>query len=136
MGLLITTQHIEVALRPVQVSSIASEFGIFLLGMMRAKSDPNWTGPRFPVSVNILIEGDFAAAAVMITMGALLGRVSSIALVFTAFAEVSLYALGLLAHVDVGRHGGTSRVDLAARLLVRLLDGCRVFPSAGGATRS
>jgi len=46
-----------------------------------------------PMDVTMLIEGDFAAAAVLITFGGLLGKVSPMQLMFVGMVEVVLYAV-------------------------------------------
>jgi ammonium transporter Rh len=46
-----------------------------------------------PLDMHALVEGDFAAATVMITFGAILGKVSMLQLLVVAFCEIPFYAV-------------------------------------------
>jgi len=47
---------------------------------------------KVPLSIEMLIEGDFAAGAVLITMGAVLGKTTPLQLLVIAFFEIIFYA--------------------------------------------
>jgi ammonium transporter Rh len=53
--------------------------------------DDHWT--KLGLSLNDLIEGDFAAACVLITFGAVLNRISPYQMLVVAFFEVFFYSL-------------------------------------------
>merc|ERR1719253_1340834 len=54
------------------------------------------------LDVPMLIEGDFAAAAVLITFGGLLGKVSPLQLVVVGMVEVVIYAINFELVVKIG----------------------------------
>ena len=68
--------------------------------------DGKWTAVAF--SLDSLLYADFAAAAVLITFGVLLGKVSPLQMVAVALFEVVFFSLnesvlGLIGLLDVGR---------------------------------
>merc|ERR1719491_352573 len=88
----------------------------------------------------MLIEGDFAAAAVLITFGGLLGKVSPVQLVIVGLLEVVVYAInfnivtGEIGALDVGGslviHAFGAYFGLAASLV--LTRPSQMDPKAGG----
>jgi ammonium transporter Rh len=50
---------------------------------------------KIELTIPKLVEGDFAAAAVLITFGALLGKTSPLQMLFIAFCELIFYSLNL-----------------------------------------
>lgn len=55
--------------------------------------DPNLNLPRFGVGIGLIIQGMFAAAAVMISFGALIGKASFDQMVVLALVETTAYSL-------------------------------------------
>jgi ammonium transporter Rh len=86
------------------ISSFAFEWGILCMAFFHNSSHPGVQA----LNISWLIEGCFAAGAVMITFGALLGKVSPLQLLWVAALEVPFYALNFhigyttLGAVDVG----------------------------------
>lgn len=48
---------------------------------------------KIPIDVTSLIVGDFGGAAVLITFGAILGKVNSVQLLFIATVEIFIWSL-------------------------------------------
>jgi len=60
---------------------------------LHASFEDGYTWHKVPLDVPELVEGDFAAAAVMITFGAVLGKTSPLQLLIIGMIEVFFYAL-------------------------------------------
>jgi len=60
---------------------------------LHASFEADYTWHKVPVDVPELVEGDFAAASVMITFGAILGKTSALQLLIVGIIEVFFYAL-------------------------------------------
>jgi ammonium transporter Rh len=79
---------------------------MLLMGFFHAVKDDKWG--MIHLDIGYLIEGGFGAGCVMITFGALLGKVSPLQLLLVAFFELILYALNFficymnLKAVDIG----------------------------------
>lgn len=56
-------------------------------------TDDMWTAIK--LDLHALIEGDFAAAAVAITYGALLGKTSPLQMIAVAFFELIFYSINI-----------------------------------------
>lgn len=72
--------------------------------------DGELAGPAIPISQTTLIEGDFAAATILISFGVLLGKTSPCQLLALVMLEVPIYALNLAlcTHLGVSDAGGPS----------------------------
>nr|QPB67298.1 rhesus protein [Bangia sp. ESS1] len=55
---------------------------------------------KIEMNLGVLVEGDFSAAAVLISMGAVLGKLSPMQLMFMALFEIIIYALNRAILVD------------------------------------
>jgi len=60
---------------------------------LHASFEDNYTWHKVPLDVPELVEGDFAAASVMITFGAILGKTSPLQLLIVGMIEVVFYGL-------------------------------------------
>lgn len=102
------------------LSAIAIQWVILLNGfwanIYETKKDENpgeWQ--KIQVSIRWFIEGDFGAAAVLITFGAILGKASPIQLLFVTFFEVVFYSLNKMiceTILEVVDHGGSIIIHL------------------------
>ena len=65
--------------------------------------------PSIPLSISSLIDGDYAVAAVLISMGALLGRVSATQMLVMGFVETIVYSANytILQYLLVADAGGS-----------------------------
>lgn len=80
--------------------SIALQFTIFFQGMWEnALSGHWWTD--VPLNIKSLVYGDFGAAAVLISMGALLGKINAFQLMMMAVFETFFYCLNEAIGVSV-----------------------------------
>ena len=69
------------------------------------------------IDVETLIKGDFAAGAVLITFGALLGKATPVQMLVVVFSELLFYSLNEaigVTHYEAVDMGGSMQVDLAA----------------------
>jgi ammonium transporter Rh len=74
------------------LSALAIQWSMLTLAFFHAAQHKNWTD-KVKLDVNMLIGGDFAAAALMITFGAVIGKTSSTQLVAICFFEMIIYAI-------------------------------------------
>jgi ammonium transporter Rh len=73
------------------VSVIAIQWGILVVGFWHCLVNGHWESIK--IDLVQLVEGDFAAAACLITMGALLGKTTPQRLILVAVFEIVFYAL-------------------------------------------
>jgi len=72
------------------VATWAIEWGILNVAFFHSVFGNHWS--KVPLDVTYLIEGDFAAGAVLISFGAVLGKVNSFQLLIMATIEIICYA--------------------------------------------
>eukprot|EP00035_Acanthoeca_spectabilis_P039036 m.58436 g.58436 ORF g.58436 m.58436 type:complete len:457 (+) comp9411_c0_seq2:128-1498(+) len=91
------------------LSALAIQWGMLLNGFWHeVQTDDAWTDIH--LNLQSLIEGDFAAAAVAITFGAVLGRTSPLQMIVILFIELFFYSLNLyigVLYLDVIDIGGS-----------------------------
>lgn len=88
--------------------------------------DHHWTG-KVELDITTLIGGDFAAAAVAITYGALLGKTTPVQMLFIVIFEIIFYSFNeTIAVTQYGADAGAHLCGSAAlrRLRVLLTDWC------------
>jgi len=73
------------------LSAICIQLSILINGLFHQLIDDHWE--KIELSIESLITGDFAAATILITMGATLGRLSFRTMIVVAIIELCLYAL-------------------------------------------
>lgn len=75
------------------VASFCIQWGILCVGFFHCVFEDHWN--KLKLDITYLIEGDFAAGAVLISYGAVLGKVNSLQLLIMATFEVFFYALNV-----------------------------------------
>mmetsp|Transcript_11965 Transcript_11965/g.36124 ORF Transcript_11965/g.36124 Transcript_11965/m.36124 type:complete len:205 (+) Transcript_11965:4845-5459(+) len=81
------------------LAALSIQWGMLLNGFWHeVQTDDRWTWIH--LDLHALIEGDFAAGAVLITFGAVLGKTSPLQMVTVVFLELVFYSLNLY----VGSH--------------------------------
>jgi len=89
------------------LAALSIQWGMLLNGFWHeVQTDDRWTWIH--LDLHALIEGDFAAGAVLITFGAVLGKTSPLQMVTVVFLELVFYSLNLyigskyLLAIDIG----------------------------------
>lgn len=95
------------------------QWGIICVGWAEMEedeesSDHEWEYNTIELSITSLIGGEFAAVAVLITLGALLGRVNTLQIIVIGILEVVFYSinLGIFLNIDAYDVGGTMLVHM------------------------
>jgi ammonium transporter Rh len=98
------------------LSAFAIQWGIMCTGFSGQVYEVTQNDGAFqkiPLSIHSLIEGDFSAGAVLITMGAVLGKTTPTQLLFVAFFEIIFYAANFTiscTHLQTVDMGGSMMV--------------------------
>lgn len=74
------------------ITAMAIQWGSIVVGFFTALSTHAW---KITFNLPLLINGDFAAAACLITMGGVLGKVSPLQLLVLTWFEIIFYAINL-----------------------------------------
>ena len=81
------------------ISAFCIQIGILIVHFWHnVLGDDGWT--KVHLNLDMLVEGDFAAASVLVGFGAVLGKVSAVQLVIMALMQVTFYGLNLKLGLD------------------------------------
>jgi ammonium transporter Rh len=75
------------------VATWSIQWGILMVGLFHSVFEDNWH--KIDLNIVYLIEGDFAAGAVLISFGAVLGKVNSFQLLMMATIEIIFYGMNV-----------------------------------------
>jgi ammonium transporter Rh len=75
------------------VATWSIQWGILMVGLFHSVFEDNWH--KINLNIVYLIEGDFAAGAVLISFGAVLGKVNSFQLLMMATIEIIFYGMNV-----------------------------------------
>jgi ammonium transporter Rh len=75
------------------VASWSIQWGILMVGLWHSVFEDHWQ--KIHLNIIYLVEGDFAAATVLVSFGAVLGKVNSFQLLTMASIEIVFYAVNL-----------------------------------------